>query len=400
MRRRIESPGAFNVWPAFTDVLGGLVVVLIFLITVFVIGEVLIGREITGKDTAIEQLTKIKAQVERLLGKSEDEKRDLKIRVDLLKNRLHDRGEDIRQLRERLSEAQLSGAALEESLATVQANEKRVREKLAISEEALEGSERTRLAQRQELDRSAAKADLEAAMLSEQIGALAAELERLNRALQGSRETAAAAEQARAQAEQRITALESTTSERDADIARRETIIEEQRSRIDEMDRLIKRRLLERVEELEQYSSDFFGRLRRVFANNPDIKVVGDRFVFQSEVLFPSGEAELSGGGRGDLDKFVEVYRQLESEIPRDLPVIIEVQGHTDRVPISTSEFRSNWELSSHRALGVVNYFIERGIPPGRLAAVGMGEYHPIEASKTAEAYRRNRRIELKITSR
>jgi len=162
----------------------------------------------------------------------------------------------------------------------------------------------------------------------------------------------------------------------------------------------LKKKLLERVEELEKYASDFFGRLREVFANNPDIKVVGDRFVFQSEVLFASGDATLSESGSGDLDKFAMVYQQLAARLPPDLPVINEVQGHTDRAPIRSGRFPSNWELSTARAQQVVNYLIQQGIPPQRLAAVGMGEYHPLDPADTPEAYRRNRRIELKITSR
>ena len=172
------------------------------------------------------------------------------------------------------------------------------------------------------------------------------------------------------------------------------------KGRIEALDSALKKKLLERVEELEKYASDFFGRLREVFANNPDIKVVGDRFVFQSEVLFASGEATLSSSGSGDLDKFAMVYQQLAARLPPDLPVIIEVQGHTDRAPIRGGRFPSNWELSTARAQQVVNYLIQQGIPPERLAAVGMGEYHPLDPADNPEAYRRNRRIELKITSR
>jgi chemotaxis protein MotB len=211
----------------------------------------------------------------------------------------------------------------------------------------------------------------QAALLSVRAERLTAELERLNRALAVSAE----------------------------ELAQRDTVIIAQQDRIEALDSALKKKLLERVEELEKYASDFFGRLREVFAGNPDIVVVGDRFVFQSEVLFGSGEATLSANGRGDLDKFAAVYRQLATQLPPDLPVIIEVQGHTDRVPIR-GRFPSNWELSTARAQEVVNYLILQGVPPERLAAVGMAEYHPIDPNDTPEAYRRNRRIELKITSR
>ena len=219
---------------------------------------------------------------------------------------------------------------------------------------------------------TATSAQEQAALLSARAERLTAELERLNRALAAHQQ----------------------------DLAQRDAVIVEQKGRIEALDSALKKKLLERVEELEKYASDFFGRLREVFANNPDIKVVGDRFVFQSEVLFASGDATLSESGSGDLDKFAMVYQQLATRLPPDLPVIIEVQGHTDRAPIRSGRFPSNWELSTARAQQVVNYLIQQGIPPQRLAAVGMGEYHPLDPADTPEAYRRNRRIELKITSR
>lgn len=347
MRRRLEAPGGFNIWPAFTDLLGGLVVVLVFLITIFVIGEFLIGREMTGKNTAIGQLQKIIEHLEGLVGESEDEAHQLRQQISHLQTTIADKDDRLSQLQEELSTAQAAYTDLDQEKAQAE-------QKVSM----LEG---------------------QTTLLSAQTERLVEELERLNRALLGREGQLAAA---------------------NAELAQRDTLIGEQQERLDAMDKLIKRRLLERVEELEKYASDFFGRLREVFAGNPDIKVVGDRFVFQSEVLFGSGEAMLSQAGKADLDKFIKVYGQVAEDLPKDLPVIIEVQGHTDRVPIRTSQFRSNWELSTQRALDVVNYLIEQGIPPQHLAAVGMGEYHPIDPADTAEAYRRNRRIELKITSR
>ncbi len=227
-------------------------------------------------------------------------------------------------------------------------------------------------ADKNKAEQTATSAQEQAALLSARAERLATELERLNRALAANQK----------------------------DLAQRDAVIVEQKGRIEALDSALKKKLLERVEELEKYASDFFGRLREVFANNPDIKVVGDRFVFQSEVLFASGEATLSVSGSGDLDKFAMVYQQLAARLPPDLPVIIEVQGHTDRAPIRGGRFPSNWELSTARAQQVVNYLIQQGIPPQRLAAVGMGEYHPLDPADNPEAYRRNRRIELKITSR
>lgn len=327
MRRRHEISGDFNVWPAFTDVLGGLVVVLVFLITIFIISEVLIGREVARRGSGVEQLEQVVDELFNDLGLAKDENAALSDQM----------------------------ATLQNSLQTTQA------ERDALQVDLGDANQEQRLME----------ARIET--LTQRAEEMTGELRRINQALGTNEE----------------------------ELAERDALIAEQSGRLEELDGLIKERLLDRVEELEQYTSNFLRRLRDVFADNPDIKIVGDRFVFQSEVLFSSGEADLSGDGEGDLNKFVDVYQQLANALPDDLPVIIEVQGHTDKVPLSSSRrFASNWELSTARALNVVNYLIEQGIPPERLAAVGMGEYHPIEAGDSSEALRRNRRIELKITSR
>jgi len=397
MRRRREQPWGFNVWPAFTDVLGGVVVVLIFLITIFVIGEVLIGREMTSKETVINQLSGIVQYMEDLIGAGEKERERLRRRIDTLEGELAAREQALAGLRGELAEARADRERSQEALAQAQAERQRLSGALAARQQAYQEVRESK----EQTAEIAIDARLEVATLERRIAELTAQMERLNNALAGSREELAAAQGQLAAAHGQTRALRATLEEREAELARRAATIDSQANRIEELDRLIKSRLVERVEELEKYASDFFGRLRDVFANNPDIKIVGDRFVFQSEVLFPSGEAELSPAGRAGLDKFVEVYREVEPELPEDLPIIIEVQGHTDRVPVrADSEFRSNWELSTERALTVVNHLLDRGIPPERLAAVGMGQYHPIDPGDTPEAYRKNRRIELKITSR
>ena len=340
MPRRREAISEFNIWPAFTDALAGLVMVLVFLITIFVITEVLIGRDILGKETVISQLQR---QVEHLQGTAGDAEKataQLRGRVRGLETTLGEREQLLAQLREELYVVQAARAALE--------------------------------VDKRQAEQTASSVQEQAALLSARNARLNVELERLNQALASNQQQ----------------------------LVERETLIANQKERIAELDSALKKRLLEKVEKLEKYASDFFGRLREVFANNPDIKVVGDRFVFQSEVLFGSGEATLSPSGQADLDKFAAVYKQLATQLPADLPVIIEVQGHTDRAQIRGGRFPSNWELSTARAQEVVNYLIRQGVPPERLAAVGMGEYHPLDAASTPEAYRRNRRIELKITSR
>jgi chemotaxis protein MotB len=158
--------------------------------------------------------------------------------------------------------------------------------------------------------------------------------------------------------------------------------------------------LAQRVQELTRYRSEFFGRLREILGNRPEIRVVGDRFVFQSEVFFDRGSAALRGEARPELDKLAAALLDLEKQIPGDIPWVLRVDGHTDTRPIATAQFPSNWELSAARAISVVQYLISRGLKPDRLVAAGFGEFQPLDTGTSDEAFSRNRRIELKLTER
>jgi chemotaxis protein MotB len=158
--------------------------------------------------------------------------------------------------------------------------------------------------------------------------------------------------------------------------------------------------LARQVQELQRYRSDFFGRLRDLLRDRKDIRVVGDRFVFQSEVLFPSGQAQMTPEGLAAIDQLAVAIVELERQIPKEIDWALQVDGHTDIRPISSRDFPSNWELSSARATSVVKYLISRGVSPRRLVAAGYGEFAPLEDGTSEEALRRNRRIELKLTNR
>jgi len=160
------------------------------------------------------------------------------------------------------------------------------------------------------------------------------------------------------------------------------------------------RALAQKVQELARYRSDFFGRLRQILGNRPGIRVVGDRFVFQSEVLFDSGKAEINPAGRAELDTLANALGDLEREIPTEIQWVLRVDGHTDKRPIQSPQFHSNWELSAARAIAVVQYLISKGVSPQHLVAAGFGEFQPLDVGENDEAYRRNRRIELKLTER
>ena len=179
-----------------------------------------------------------------------------------------------------------------------------------------------------------------------------------------------------------------------------ETRDRESRTQIADLGRRLNVALAQRVQELARYRSEFFGRLRRILSQRSDIRVVGDRFVFQSEVLFPKGSSEINPDGTRELDKLAQAIVELDQQIPSDINWVLRVDGHTDIDPINTPEFQSNWELSASRAIAVVKTLIDKGIPPKRLVAAGFGEFQPIDPADTDDAKAKNRRIELKLTER
>ena len=174
----------------------------------------------------------------------------------------------------------------------------------------------------------------------------------------------------------------------------------QQQVQIADLGRRLNIALASKVQELARYRSEFFGRLRQVLGEHPDIQIVGDRFVFQSEVLFETGSAELGEEGRVQMARLARTLLDISKEIPAELDWVLRVDGHTDNRPISTAQFPSNWELSTARAISVVKFLIEQGLPPSRVAATGFGEFQPIDPDDDEIAYRRNRRIELKLTQR
>jgi len=216
-----------------------------------------------------------------------------------------------------------------------------------------------------------------------------------------SEQTLSSAAQARVELlNQQIIALRQQLERLSAALDIAETEAEAQGAVIADLGRKLNLALAGKVEELQRYRSEFFGRLREVLGNRPGIRIVDDRFVFQSEVLFGSGAATFEATGREQMAQLARTLLDIAREIPEDIPWVLRVDGHTDSVPISTPQFASNWELSSARAISVVRFLVAQGVPPERLVAAGFGEFQPIDPNGDEIALRRNRRIELKLTSR
>ena len=335
--RRSES--GMNYWPGFVDALSTLILGIIFLLTVFVVVQFYLQQEVAGKDTALNRLNAQIAQLTELLGLEKSGK-----------------------------------AGLEDQLAQLRAT-------LAVAE-----SERDRM--RSAADSAGAGAAAAQGRVSELAGQVEGEKKISARAL--------------AQVEvlnQQIAALRRQLAALEQTLDASEKKDKESQSRITELGQRLNLALAERVNELKRYRSDFFGKLREILGDRSDVRVVGDRFVLQSEVFFDTGRADLKPEGLVELDKVAMALVELEKKIPSDLAWVLRVDGHTDVRPI-TGLFRSNWDLSAARAIAVVQYLIAKGVSPQHLVAAGFGEFQPIDLGRTEDSYRRNRRIEFKLTER
>ena len=335
-----RSRRGIDYWPGFVDALSTLVLGIIFLLTVFVVVQFFLSQDIAGKDTALSRLNAQIAQLTDLLSLEKTGKIDLEEQVARLNASLAAAESERERLRGAAEGAGQGAAA--------------ARQQLSQATSALE-------AEKSLSARALAQVDL----LNQQIAALRRQLSALEDALQAS-----------------------------------ETKDKDQQTQIAKLGERLNIALAQRVQELTRYRSDFFGRLREILGNRADIRVVGDRFVFQSEVLFDSGQAVLNPEGRTELDQLATALLELERQIPPEIAWVLRVDGHTDVRPIANIQFPSNWALSAARAISVVQYLISKGVSPQHLVAAGFGEFQPLDPANTEDAYRRNRRIELKLTER
>ncbi len=199
---------------------------------------------------------------------------------------------------------------------------------------------------------------------------------------------------------QQIDALRTQLASLEAALQAAEKKDEEQMAEIANLGKRLNAALAQKLDELASFKSEFFGRMRAALKGREDIAIKGDRFVFQSELLFPSGSAQLAPNGRAELLKVALALLEISEKVPTDVKWILQVDGHTDKIPIATAQYRSNWELSAARALAVVRYLEDSGVPSRHLSAAGYGQYQPIAKGNSDRALRRNRRIEMKITTR
>jgi len=340
LARARRSESGMNYWPGFVDALSTLILGIIFMLTIFVVFQFYLQQEVAGKDTALSKLSAQLAQLTELFSLEKASKADLEQQLAQMKASLAGAESE----RERFK-GLYEGAGI---------NLKEQENKISQLSGQLEG-------QKPITDKALAQVEV----MNQQIAALRRQLAALEEALNAS-------EQKDKESQAKI-----------ADLGQRLNVA-----------------LAQKVQELTKYRSDFFGRLREILGNRPDIRIVGDRFVLQSELLFDVGKAELKPEARAEIDKIAAAILELSAKIPSDIAWVLRVDGHTDVRPIAGPVFKSNWDLSAARAIAVVQYLASKSIPPQRLVAAGFGEFQPIDDGKNEDAYKRNRRIEFKLTER
>ncbi len=370
-----------DIWPGFVDALASVLIVFIFMLLVFVLAQFYATWELAGREATISRLERSIEELARTLSLERDRSAGLESQLSDLESRLRATLAERDALFGRLTAAEgqlnLTQAELEEAKRTVRADRETIEARLA----------------------DIARLQQDIAALRELRERLEAEVAQRDTTIAQERQLTAAAESRIAALTRQIEALRQQLTAVSQALELEQAKVKEQKVEIAELGQRLNLALARRVQALNRYRSEFFGRLREALGERPDIRIVGDRFVFQSEVLFDSGSAELGPAGAEQIRRVARTLNEVSKKIPGDLDWVLRIDGHTDRRPIRTSNYPSNWELSTARALSIVRLLIAEGVPPRRLIAAGFGEYHPIDTGNSAAAWQKNRRIEIRFTT-
>lgn len=421
-RRRFRT--AIDVWPGYVDALSALLMLVIFTLLIFTLAQVFLAETLSDRERELSDLNSRLRELSSLLGLEQEKNLQLdrkvtqisdeysqslekqyelfgeienlnkvvaadKETIELQLRTLASLQQDINALRELRTQLEGEVARLSTSLKGSEAVVGLLRDRSkALQARLADEEERTLLAQA-----SIERKDI-------RIDELFVMVEAGKQALEHERELSTSAKAQVDLLNRQIAALREQLGVISQALKLAEEKSQDQELEISDLGKRLNVLLAKQVNELEKYRSEFFGTLRKVLGQNPNIRVVGDRFVFPSELLFDSGSATLGQEGKGELAKLAVTLEGIAAKIPPGVNWILRVDGHTDRQPINTDKFPSNWELSTARAVSVVRYLASQGISATRLAATGFGQYHPVDRGETAEAYQRNRRIEIKLTDR
>ena len=370
-------------WPGFVDALASLLMVFVFVLMVFVLIQANLAYRLSGQDESLIILREELAMLGDLLSLEREAgavlSADLartQAQLEMAENQNSLLTAQLSSLTAQLTDEKTKTTTLENTLAT---------ERLRLTTELTTLSKQT-AEQARELEQMSKSLDQKTQSLKQAATELSAEQKQ--------------SEQARLEIDRLTTAMQSLRSE----LTRLRTLLSEKQEQskkdkiaIANLGKELNAALANKVQELQRFRSEFFGRLRTILEGRSDVKVVGDRFVFQSEVLFAPGQASINPEGQAQLGQIADAIMQIIADIPSDIPWILQVEGHTDDIPVS-GVYTDNWDLSTERALSVVRFMVDRGVPSERLAATGYGEFQPITSGKTDADRQKNRRIELKLT--
>ncbi len=370
--------GADYTWPGYVDALTTLLMVLIFLLSIFSVAQFTLSTVLTNRETAIDSLNK-------QVG-------DLVSQLSLEKRSAEDLAKDVARLTLLSRQLQAEREKLTDAAASAQAERDRLAAMLKDATQQIEAKTSQTTDMQKEIERQ----KLELTRLAAALAAANNEKGKLFSDLTEEQKQTAEQKAAVVRMTAELSALKDELARLNAALDAADAKAKEQNAQIIDLGQKLNRALASKVEELARYRSEFFGKLREALAGQRDVQVVGDRFVFQSEVLFPSGSAQLQPSGEKQLAAVAQRLIEISSKIPKDIPWVLQVDGHTDNKPINTAAFPSNWELSAARAIAVVKFLNAQGIPNDHLVAAGYGEFQPLTMMDTA----RNRRIELKLTNR
>ena len=383
-------------WPGFVDALATLLMVIIFVLLVFVLIQVNLAYRVAGQDATMNDMRSQIVSLGDLLNlerKANDELKDELASISsLLDATTKERDSLVTQLASATATLNLRDSEIKQ-LTAIQAK----------TEESLDAARQTiaeRVAALEAIELTLAEA--QAKLMESEVEIADATARNVSSLARISElETKNAASQAEvAQMTNALTALRLRIEELTTLLAEKEAQAARDKIAIASLGKSLNNALASRVQELQRFRSEFFGRLREVLRGRDDVRIVGDRFVFQSEVLFAQGAASLGPEGQEKLGQLAVALNQIAAEIPEDIDWILQVEGHTDDIPVRAGRFADNWDLSTERALSVVRFLAESGLPANRLAAAGYGEFQPLDGAGSDEARRRNRRIEMKLTQR
>jgi len=401
-------------WPGYVDVLSTLLMVIVFVLMIFVVAQLYLSQALTGKDQTLAKLSAQISELSDMLSMERGTSQQLKVQLSQLSAGLTKSTKERDALQSQITVIIGQRDALKGQLADAQAQiaasadaNKDRDKRLADLEVQIQQAQEVSKDQEQKLQDAYKTMDADKEKLTalianiQQLESLRDDLQKKLLASDENAKTITSQSEAQvALLNQQILAMREQLAQISAALEVSEQKSKDQQVQIVDLGSKLNAALASKVEELARYRSEFFGRLREALGDRQDIRIVGDRFVFQSEVLFDSGSAEIGQAGQEQLDKLATTLILITGEIPSDINWVLRVDGHTDKRPITSGLYPSNWELSTARAIAVVKYLASRGIPENRLAAAGFAEFSPLDPADNDDAYTKNRRIEFKLDQR